>query len=67
MENGSSGSGVDKCKGKAVVTLPRGGKKCKKCKKSVAVIIVDEIQEVAGPSKSRSGGSGNQAFLDQMD
>jgi len=29
--------------------------------------VDDEIQEVAGPSKSGSGGSGNQAFLDRMD
>ena len=32
-----------------------------------AVIVIDEIQEVMGPSKSGSRGSGNQAFLDQMD
>ena len=67
MENSSSGSGVDKGKGRAVATSPRGGEKRKKVKMSVTVVIDDEIQEVAGPSKSRSGGSGNQAFLDRMD
>jgi len=45
----------------------RGGEKRKKVKKTVAVDDDDEIQEVAGPSKSRSGGSGNQAFLERMD
>jgi len=67
VENGSAGSGVDKGKSKAVATSPRGGEKRKKVKKSVAVIDDDEIQEVAGPSKAGSGGSGNQAFLDRMD
>jgi len=67
VENGGAGSGVDKGKSKAIATSPRGGKKRKKVKKSVAVVVVDEIQEVAGPLKARSGGSGNQAFLDRMD
>jgi len=67
VENGGAGSGVDKGKSKAVVTSPRGGKKCKKVKKSVAIVVDDEIQEVAGPSKAKSGGSRNQAFLDRMD
>jgi len=67
VENSGSSSGVDKGKGKAVATSPRGGKKRKKVKKLVAIVVVDKIQEVAGPSKSRSGGSGNQVFLDQMD
>jgi len=58
---------VDKGKTKAVATSPRGGDKQKKVKKLAAVIVDDETQEVAGPSKSGSGGSGNQAFLDQMD
>jgi len=67
VETGGSGSGVDKAKTKAIATLPRGGKKWKKVKKLAVVVADDEIQEVAGPSKSGSGGSGNQAFLDQMD
>ena len=67
VETGGSGSSVDKAKTKAITTSPRGGKKWKKVKKSVVVIADNEIQEVAGPSKSRSGGSGNQAFLDRMD
>jgi len=67
VETGGSGSGVDKAKTKAVTTSPRGGEKRKRVKKTVAVVVVDEIQEVAGPLKSGSGGSGNQAFLDQMD
>ena len=67
MENSSSGSRVDKGKGKAIVTSPRGGEKRKKAKKSVADDDNNKIQEVAGPSKSGSGGSGNQAFLDWMD
>jgi len=67
VENGGAGSGVDKGKSKAVATSPRGGEKRKKVKKSVAVVDDDEIQEVAGPSKAGSGGSGNQAFLDRMD
>jgi len=67
VETGGSGSSVDKAKAKAVATSPRGGEKQKKVKKSVAVVVDDEIQEVAGPSKSVSGGSGNQAFLDRMD
>ena len=33
----------------------------------MAIVVDDEIQEVAGPSKAGSGGSGNQAFLDRMD
>ena len=33
----------------------------------MAIVVNDEIQEVAGPSKSGSGGSGNQTFLDRMD
>jgi len=64
VETGGSGSGVDKAKAKAVVTSPRGSEKRKKVKKSAAVVINNKIQEVVGPSKSRSGGSGNQAFLD---
>jgi len=67
VETGGSGSGVDKGKTKAVATSPRGGDKQKKVKKLAAVIVDDETQEVAGPSKSGSGGSGNQAFLDRMD
>jgi len=67
VENGGAGSGVDKGKSKAVATSPRGGKKRKKVKKLVAVVVDDEIQEVAGPLKAGSGGSGNQAFLDRMD
>jgi len=66
VETGGSGSGVDKAKTKAVAMSPRGGEKRKKVKKSVAVID-NEIQEVVGPSKSGSRGSGNQAFLDRMD
>ena len=67
VENGSSGSRVDKGKGKAVMTSPQGGVQHKKVKKSVAIIVVVEIQKVVGPSKSGSGGSRNQAFLDWMD
>jgi len=67
VETRGSGSGVDKAKTKAIATSPRGGEKRKKVKKTVAIIVVDEIQEVAGPSKSGSGGSGNQVFLDRMD
>ena len=67
VETGGSGSGVDKAKAKAVATSPHGGEKQKKVKKLAAVIADDEIQKVAGPSKSVSRGSGNQAFLDQMD
>jgi len=67
VETGGPGSGVDKAKTKAVATSRRGGEKRKKVKKTVAVVVVDETQEVAGPSKSGSGGSGNQAFLDRMD
>jgi len=67
VENGGAGSGVNKGKSKAVETSPRGGKKRKKVKKSAVVMVDDEIQEVAGPLKSGSGGSGNQAFLDRMD
>jgi len=67
VENGGAGSGVDKGKSKAIATSPRGGEKRKKVKKSVAVVDDDEIQEVAGPLKAGSGGSGNQAFLDWMD
>jgi len=62
-----TGSGVDKGKSKAVATSPRGGEKCKKVKKLVAIVDDNEIQEVAGPSKAGSGGSGNQAFLERMD
>ena len=67
MENGGARSGVDKGKSKAIATSPQGGEKRKKVKKSVAVIINNEIQEVVGPSKAGSGGSGNQVFLDRMD
>jgi len=67
VETGGSGSGVDKAKAKAVATSPRGGEKRKKVKKSAAIVVNDEIQEVAGPSKSGSRGSRNQAFLDRMD
>ena len=67
VENGDAGSGVDKGKSKAIKTSPRGGEKRKKVKKSAAVVVDNKIQEVAGPSKSGSGGSGNQAFLDRMD
>jgi len=67
VETGGSGSGVDKGKTKAITTSPRGGEKRKKVKKSAVVVVDDETQEVAGPSKSGSGGSGNQAFLDRMD
>ena len=59
VETGGSRSGVDKAKTKAIATSPRGGEKRKKVKKLVAIVVVVEIQEVAGPSKSRSGGSGN--------
>ena len=58
---------MDKGEGKAVATSPQGGKKQKKAKKLVAVIVDDEIQEVVGPLKSRSGGPGSQAFLDWLD
>ena len=58
---------MDKAKTKAVAMSPQGGEKRKKVKKSVAVVIDNKIQEVAGPLKSGSGGSGNQAFLDRMD
>ena len=33
----------------------------------MAIVVGDEIQEVAGPSKSGSGGSRNQVFLGWMD
>ena len=58
---------MDKGKPKAVATSPRGGEKRKKVKKSAVVVVDDEIQEVARPSKSGSRGSRNQAFLDWMD
>jgi len=64
VENGGARSGVDKGKSKAIATSPRGGKKRKKVKKSVAIVVIVEIQEVVGPSKA---GSGNQVFLDRMD
>ena len=67
VETRGSRSGVDKAKTKAIVTSPQGGEKRKKVKKMVAIVDDDEIQEVVGPSKSGSGGSGNQAFLDRMD
>ena len=67
VKTGGSGSSVDKAKTKAVATSQRGGEKQKKVKKTVAVVVDNEIQEVAGPSKSGSRGSGNQAFLDRMD
>jgi len=67
VENGDARSGVDKGKSKAIATSPRGGKKRKKVKKSAAVVVDNEIQEVAGPLKSGSRGSGNQVFLDRMD
>ena len=67
VKTGGSGSGVDKGKTKAVAMSPRGGEKRKKVKKSAAVVVDDEIQEVARPSKSGSRGSRNQAFLDRMD
>ena len=67
VETGGSGSGVDKGKTKAVATSPRGGEKRKKVKKSAVVVVDDEIQEVARPSKSGSIQSRNQAFLDWMD
>ena len=55
VETGGSRSGVDKAKTKAVATSPRGGKKQKEgVKKLVAVVVIDKIQEVMGPSKSRS-------------
>jgi len=62
---------VDKGKGKAkekeVATSPRGGKKRKK-KKTMAKVVVDddEIVEVAGPSRSRSGFN-TGPFLERMD
>jgi len=58
---------VDNSKGKAIAMSPRGGEKWKKVKKLAVVVADNEVQEVAGPSKSRSGGSRNQAFLDRMD
>ena len=62
---------VDKGKGKAkekeVATSPRGDEKRKK-KKTMAKVIIDgdEIVEVAGPSRSRSGFN-TGPFLERMD
>jgi len=66
-EVGGPGPEVDKAKGKAkeVEMLPRGGEKWKK-KKTVAKVVDDEIVEVPGPSRKRSGFNPD-LFLERLD
>jgi len=66
-EVGGPGPVVDKGKGKAVVTSPRGGEKRKK-KKTVAKVVIDnnDIVEVPGPSGKRSGFDPGP-FLERLD
>jgi len=66
-EVGGPGPVVDKGKGKAVATSPRGGEKRKK-KKTVAKVVIDDddIVEVPGPSGKRSGFDPGP-FLERLD
>jgi len=66
-EVGGLGPVVDKGKGKAVTTLPRGGEKRKK-KKTVTKVVIDDddIIEVPGPSGKRSGFDPGP-FLERLD
>jgi len=66
-EVGGPGPVVDKGKGKAVATSPRGREKRKK-KKTVAKVVIDDddIVEVPGPSGKRSGFDPGP-FLERLD
>jgi len=66
-EVGGPGPVVDKGKGKAVATSPRGGEKRKK-KKTVTKVVIDnnDIVEVPGPSGKQSGFDPGP-FLERLD
>ena len=61
-----SGSGDVKGKGKAVVMLPRAGKKKKHIKKSAAKVVNSDVEIITRPSDASGSGS-SHALLEHMD